>query len=92
MAAPRIALLLAAAAVLAASVLAQERRPCDGLAEYPRPRFDNQYWGAHIANMKNEVTAADQPGQARPAALHAPLCTPPQSMQVASQCASVDTL
>lgn len=80
MAAPRFALLLAAAAVLAASVLAQERHPCDGLAEQPRPRFDNRYWGAHIANLKNEVTAADQPGQARPAAMYAPLCTPPQSI------------
>ena len=71
MAVLRVAALLAAAALLASSVLAQQRAPCDGLAEYPRPRFENQYWGAHVANLKNEVTAADQPGQARLAETHA---------------------
>ena len=79
MAVPRVAALLAAVAVLAAGVIAQQRAPCDGLAEYPRPRFDNQYWGAHIANLRNEVIAADQPGQAR-SATACSLCTHAQSV------------
>ncbi|KAK9839649.1 hypothetical protein WJX81_003229 [Elliptochloris bilobata] len=62
MASSRAALLLAAVALLATSALAQ-RTVCDGLAEYPRPRPEAPNWSNHIAQLKSEVVAADQPGQ-----------------------------